>query len=68
LPELVANTLDDYRARLLSLAADRAALHGYRAYLEGSRDSNPLFDTKAFARDWEALLLTIYSHAAGIEA
>jgi predicted O-linked N-acetylglucosamine transferase (SPINDLY family) len=68
LPELVANTLDDYRARLLSLSADRAALHGYRAYLEGSRDSNPLFDTKAFARDWEALLLTIYSHAAGIEA
>jgi predicted O-linked N-acetylglucosamine transferase (SPINDLY family) len=52
----------------LSLSADRAALHGYRAYLEGSRDSNPLFDTKAFARDWEALLLTIYSHAAGIEA
>jgi predicted O-linked N-acetylglucosamine transferase (SPINDLY family) len=68
LPELVANTLDDYRARLLSLAADRATLHGYRAYLEGSRDSNPLFDTKAFARDWEALLLTIYSDAAGIEA
>ena len=63
LPELVATTLDDYRARLLSLAADRAALHGYRAYLEGSRDSNALFDTKAFARDWEALLLTIYDDA-----
>ena len=68
LPELVANTLDDYRARLLSLAADRAALHGYRAYLEGSRDSNPLFDTRAFARDWETLLLTIYSDAARIDA
>jgi len=68
LPELVANTLDDYRARLLSLAADRAALHGYRAYLEGSRDSNPLFDTRAFARDWETLLLTIYSDAARIGA
>ena len=63
LPELVATTLDDYRARLLSLAADRAALHGYRAYLEGSRDSNALFDTKAFARDWESLLLTIYDDA-----
>jgi predicted O-linked N-acetylglucosamine transferase (SPINDLY family) len=68
LPELVANTLDDYRARLLSLAADRAALHGHRAYLEGSRDSNPLFDTKAFARDWETLLLTIYNYATRIDA
>jgi predicted O-linked N-acetylglucosamine transferase (SPINDLY family) len=68
LPELVTNTLDDYRAYLLSLAADRAALHGYRAYLEGSRDSNPLFDTKAFARDWETLLLTIYDDAVRSDA
>jgi predicted O-linked N-acetylglucosamine transferase (SPINDLY family) len=52
----------------LSLAADRAALHGYRAYLEGSRDSNPLFDTKAFARDWETLLLTIYDDAVRSDA
>jgi predicted O-linked N-acetylglucosamine transferase (SPINDLY family) len=64
LPELVANTLDDYRARLLALSADRAALRAHRAYLEASRDTNPLFDTAGFARDWEALLLTICDDAA----
>ena len=42
------------------------ALRRHRAYLEGSRDTNPLFDTTAFARDWEALLLTIYDDAAGV--
>jgi protein O-GlcNAc transferase len=68
LPELVANTLDDYRARLLALIADRAALRGHRGYLEASRDTSPLFDTAAFARDWEALLLTIYEDAARIGA
>jgi predicted O-linked N-acetylglucosamine transferase (SPINDLY family) len=64
LPELVANTLDDYRARLLALSADRTALRAHRAYLEASRDTNPLFDTAGFARDWEALLLTICDDAA----
>ncbi|HEV7412044.1 MAG TPA: hypothetical protein VGP14_00155, partial [Casimicrobiaceae bacterium] len=68
LPALVASSLDDYRARLLSLIADRAALRRHRAYLESSRDTNPLFDTKAFARDWETLLLTIYDDAARIDA
>ena len=66
LPELIANSLDEYRARLLALVADRGALRRHRAYLEGSRDTNPLFDTTAFARDWEALLLTIYNDAAGV--
>jgi len=41
-------------------------LRGYRAHLEGSRDTNPVFDTAAFARDWETLLLTIYDDAARI--
>jgi predicted O-linked N-acetylglucosamine transferase (SPINDLY family) len=68
LPDLVANTLDDYRARLLALSADRAALRGYRAHLEASRDSSPLFDTIAFTRDWETLLLTIYDDAARVGA
>lgn len=64
LSELIANSLDDYRARLLALVDDRAALQGYRTRLETSRDTNPLFDTAAFARDWEALLLAIYDDAA----
>jgi predicted O-linked N-acetylglucosamine transferase (SPINDLY family) len=68
LPGLVTNSLDEYRARLLALSADRATLRDHRAYLERSRDTNPLFDTAAFARDWEALLLTIYDDAARIGA
>jgi predicted O-linked N-acetylglucosamine transferase (SPINDLY family) len=68
MPELVADSLDQYRARLLGLVADRNALRSYRAYLDDSRGSNPLFDTTAFARDWEGLLLTIYDDAAGFAA
>ncbi len=63
LPELVADSLDEYRACLLALIADRATLRRHRAYLEASRGTNPLFDTAAFARDWEALLLAIYDDA-----
>jgi predicted O-linked N-acetylglucosamine transferase (SPINDLY family) len=68
LPELVTDSLEQYRARLLALVSDRAALRSHRAYLEASRDTNPLFDTTAFARDWETLLLAIYDDAAGIDA
>jgi predicted O-linked N-acetylglucosamine transferase (SPINDLY family) len=64
LPELVANSLDEYRAQLSALTADRTALRRHRAYLEASRGSSPLFDTASFARDWETLLLTIYDDAA----
>jgi predicted O-linked N-acetylglucosamine transferase (SPINDLY family) len=64
LPELVTNSLDEYRTRLIELAADRSALRGYRAYLESGRDTNRLFDTAGFTRDWETLLLAIYDEAA----
>ena len=63
LSELVANSLDEYRERLLALVADRRRLRRHRAYLEESRGSNPLFDTRAFTRDWEALLVAIYDDA-----
>jgi predicted O-linked N-acetylglucosamine transferase (SPINDLY family) len=63
LPELVTDSLDEYRASLVALAADRAALRRHRAYLESGRETNALFDTAAFARDWEALLLAIYDDA-----
>lgn len=68
LPDLVTDSPDDYRARLLALVADRAALQAYRAHLEAPRATNPLFDTAAFARDWEALLLAIYDDAVGRDA
>jgi predicted O-linked N-acetylglucosamine transferase (SPINDLY family) len=68
LPELVTNSLDEYRTRLIELAADRSALRGYRAYLESGRDTNRLFDTAGFTRDWETLLLAIYDEAAAAGA
>ncbi|MGH8849647.1 MAG: tetratricopeptide repeat protein, partial [Casimicrobiaceae bacterium] len=64
LPALIANSLPEYRAKLLALVADPDALREYRAYLDASRDGNPLFDTAAFARDWEALLDAIYDDAS----
>jgi protein O-GlcNAc transferase len=60
LPELIAASLDDYQARLVELASAPDALRDYRAFLERTRQHNPLFDTVGFARDWEALLERAY--------
>ena len=64
LPELVADSLEDYRIRLLALAADAAALRRLREHLECTRDENTLFDTAGFARDWERLLVQIYDECS----
>jgi predicted O-linked N-acetylglucosamine transferase (SPINDLY family) len=61
LPELVAESLDDYRARLHALAANPDALREHHDFLERTRHENPLFDTRGFARDWEALLERAYA-------
>ena len=60
LPGLVAASLDHYQARLVELAGSTDSLLGYRDFLERTRDSNPLFDTAGFARDWESLLERAY--------
>jgi predicted O-linked N-acetylglucosamine transferase (SPINDLY family) len=39
-------------------------LREYRDHLNRTRETNPLFDTAGFTRDWEALLLEIYDSAA----
>ena len=64
LPDLITNSLEEYRARLLQLVAEPAALRDYHTYLERTREENPLFDTVGFTRDWEALLLRVYKEAA----
>ncbi len=64
LPELIADSRDAYQGKLLELVANPGTLRGYHEYLEQTRDRNPLFDTKAFTRDWEALLVRIYDDAA----
>jgi len=66
LPELIADSPQAYQARLLELVDNPALLSEYRARLEATRDTNPLFDTAGFTRDFEALLVRIYDelHAA----
>ena len=65
LPELITNSLGEYRTRLLELVADAEALRVHHDYLERARETNPLFDTAGFARDWEALLTRVYDEVAG---
>ena len=64
LPELVTSSPEEYGQRLLELVSSPARLRNYRAQLERTRETNPLFDTAGFTRDWEALLLQIYEQAA----
>ena len=64
LPELVTSSPGEYGQRLLELASNPARLRDYRVQLERTRETNPLFDTVGFTRDWEALLLQIYEQAA----
>jgi predicted O-linked N-acetylglucosamine transferase (SPINDLY family) len=64
LPDLIADSSDAYQGRLLELVTNPSALRGYHEYLERTRDRNSLFDTEAFTRDWEALLVRIYDDAA----
>ena len=61
LPQLIAASLDDYRARLHALATTPGELREHRDFLERTRADNPLFDTRGFARDWEALLERAYA-------
>jgi predicted O-linked N-acetylglucosamine transferase (SPINDLY family) len=61
LPELITESLEGYRDRLLELVAAPARLAGWREHLEQRRDSLPLWDTSGFARDFETLLEEAYA-------
>jgi len=56
LNDLVTHSLDDYRARAIELGNNPQLRSSVRARLAANRLSSPLFDTKAFAGDLEALL------------
>jgi predicted O-linked N-acetylglucosamine transferase (SPINDLY family) len=60
LPDLITDCLGEYRNRLLELVSAREGLYEFSARLERTRLDNPLFDTRGFARDWEALLERAY--------
>jgi protein O-GlcNAc transferase len=64
LPELITDSVDEYGERLLELVAAPARLARYRAHLLSTRERSALFDTAAFTRDFESLLIEIYDQAA----
>ncbi|MDQ2964139.1 MAG: glycosyltransferase, partial [Pseudomonadota bacterium] len=64
LPDLIADSPEEYAARLLELTSAPQRLREYRDYLNRTRETNALFDTAGFTRDWEALLDEIYYAAA----
>ena len=69
LSELVTESLDAYRAKLLMLARDRERLRFYKDYLQRERRRLPLFDTDGFTRDFEALICAAYDDtAAGLRS
>ena len=53
LPELIAETPEDYREIALKLAQDETALLSLRSRLAFLRDKAPLFDTQRYTRDLE---------------
>lgn len=59
--ELLAADAEDFVARAIALARDRAALARLRATLARRRDTAPLFDTPAYARRLEDALLELCS-------
>jgi predicted O-linked N-acetylglucosamine transferase (SPINDLY family) len=69
LPELIAESPDEYAARLLELVASPKRLRDYRSLLQSTRATNPVFDTAGFTRDWEALLTRVYDETrSGVES
>jgi len=59
LPELVADSLEDYRHRALRLALNSDALDTLRAQLRETRDRTGVFDGRVFAGRLERALLAL---------
>ncbi len=53
LPELIAQTADDYERQAFELATQSGRLTDIRARLEANRLTTPLFDTRQFTRHIE---------------
>lgn len=59
LPELITQSEDEYFAKALELASKPHLLKSIRGKLESNRLTTPLFDTKQYVKDLEALYLSI---------
>ena len=60
LPDLIANSREDYEALALKLAADRELLADIKARLAQNRATYPLFNTDRFRRHIEAAYVTMW--------
>jgi predicted O-linked N-acetylglucosamine transferase (SPINDLY family) len=60
-PELITSSLEDYEARAVELAADRARLARLARRLEQARASAPLFDAARFRAHLEAALCRVHA-------
>jgi predicted O-linked N-acetylglucosamine transferase (SPINDLY family) len=60
LPELIAETAEDYRALALRLSRDRSVISMLKAKLAVNRLSAPLFDSRRFTRHLEAAYEAIW--------
>ena len=60
LPELVADSLAEYKALALKLARDPKLLAAIKVKLARNRDVHPLFDTARFTRHLEAAYTTMW--------
>lgn len=61
LPDLVTHSLDRYENLALKLASDPDLMHRLRERIVNARDHAPLFDSRCFTRDLEALYLDVTS-------
>ena len=64
IPELIAESWDDYEAAGLALARDPAWLAALKAKLTAAHNTAPLFDTPRLTRDLEALYRKMLSSPA----
>jgi predicted O-linked N-acetylglucosamine transferase (SPINDLY family) len=53
LPELVANTLEEYENKAVELAQDPSKIKALKETIEKNRFTTPLFDSKSFTKDLE---------------
>lgn len=63
LPELIAESDDEYAALVLDLYRDRAQLAALRERLAQARQTAPLFDVNRFVRDLESLYFDMAQRA-----
>lgn len=63
MPELIADTLEDYAARALQLANDRELLGHLRTRLSEQRDTHLLFDAGSFCRQLEVAYTMMWQRA-----